>query len=100
MGSRVELEEFISQRLREHYGLPVHWPDNSVRVNSRRPRYRRSRPNASQKCNGAKLPIVIDNAHDGKVDNNSEVTLISKDGPTLLIEPNSCVKGLLSQMMS
>ena len=31
MGIRVELEEFISQRLRKHYGIPVHWPDNSAR---------------------------------------------------------------------
>ena len=83
MGIRVELEEFISQHLREYYGLPVHWTDNSAKENSRRPRSRRSKLNASQKCNSAKSPIVIDNAHDGEVDNNLEVTLISRDGPTL-----------------
>ena len=53
------------------------------RVNSRRPRSRRSKPNASQKCNSVKSPIVIDNAYGGEVDNNSEVTLISRDGPKL-----------------
>ena len=49
MGIRVELENFISQRLRKHYGIPVHWPDNSARENSRRPRSRRSKQNATQK---------------------------------------------------
>ena len=71
MGIRVELEKFIFQRLREHYGLPVHWSDNSTRVHSRRPRSRSSKQNASPKCNSVKSPIVIDNAHGGKVDNNS-----------------------------
>ena len=83
MGIRVELEEFISQRLRENYVLPVHSPDNSTRVKSRRPRSRRSKPHASQKCNSVKSPIVMDNAHGGEVDNNSEVTLIPRDSPTL-----------------
>ena len=31
MGIRVELEEPISQRLREYYGLPVHWLENSAK---------------------------------------------------------------------
>ena len=38
MGVRIELEDFISQRLRKHYGLPVHWLDNSAK-NSRKPRF-------------------------------------------------------------
>ena len=34
MGIRVDLKELIFQRLKEHYGLLVHWPDNSARENS------------------------------------------------------------------
>ena len=93
MDIRVELEDSISQRLREHYGLPVHWSDNSTRVNSRRSRSRRSKPHASQNCNSVKSPIVIDIAHDGEIDNNSEVTLISRDGPTLQSLTKSNITG-------
>ena len=83
MSAMVELDEVISELLRGRYRLASKQSDDLLRSSSKKARLKRSKQSASQKCNRVESPIVVDNAYDGEVDNSSEVTMLSRDGPKL-----------------
>ena len=74
MGIRVELEEFISHRLRKHYGLPMQGNYSS------KARTKKDKQSMSHKRTSIKSYIVVDIMHASEEDDNSEV-LLSRNGP-------------------
>ena len=73
MGVRVELEEFISQRLRKHYGICKQSDEAS------QSRTKKSKSNLHKKTSIRSL-IVVDTSYASEVDDDSEVTRLSRGG--------------------
>ena len=73
MGIRAELEEFISKRLRKHYGISKQSDEAS---NSRT---KKSKGNLHKKTS-VWSPIVVDTSYASEVDDDLEVTLLSRNG--------------------
>ena len=70
MGIRVEVKEFISYSLRKHYGLSKSRDDASQLKNKKNKRSGTS----------VQSPIVVDTSYASEVDDDSEVTLLSRGG--------------------
>ena len=71
MGIRVEVEEFISHRLRKHYGISKSKDDASQLGN------RKGKGNLRQRTS-IQSPIVVDTSYASEVDDDSEVALLSR----------------------
>ena len=92
MGIRVEVEEFISHRLRKHYGISKSMDDASQSRN------KKSKRN-SRKKTSVQSPIVVDTSYASEVDDDSEVTLLSRGGTIqrINIEEKHSSKATLSR---
>ena len=73
MRIRVEVEEFISHRLRKPYGISKSMDDAS------QPRNKKNKGN-SRKKTSVQSPIVVDTSYASEVDDDSEKTLLSRRG--------------------
>ena len=75
MGIRVELEEFISHRLRKHYGISKQ-SDEASTANTKK-----NKSNLHKKTS-VWSPIVMDTSYASEVDDDLEMTLLSRGGTT------------------